>query len=340
MDDKCLEVCQSMGRTFGGHDGVSWQRRKRSVAGMLALALCLLPRADAVSLRSLRTEGQQSPPLPRVPPAAAPPGAAGAGGDTLILGPQPGAAAEPKKRPKISKAQCKQLEEAMLLKPSPKCKDSTFATDYDGCVCTFALPHNINPSPDIKFDMFPEEIEPDPNIPTEPPLELIPPPTNPAQPYVAPAMPAKCPYGTACQNATDPAHCVGYDSWGFAEVHLGSYSPASGYLNTITCSYIMKADGVFTVPVGPVAAAQSVGLAAMRQDQDALRVQLQCSGRHISGTLSQFCTSALRKHHARCDETWAAFLSGRCEVADAPAGFAANSSLEELCPGDCQAVRH
>lgn len=313
---------------------------------LLALPLLLpSPGADAVSLRSLRAEAEQ-PGLPSVPPAAFPAG-----------GPAPAPAAAPgpapwiddwnfkRERKPLNKGQCKELEKAILTVPAAMCKETDFAFQWDGCVCTIQLPNNINPLPDLGFNPFPEGIMGDENVPTEPPLEIIAPPTNPAQPYVAPPMKPQCPYSKSClnslplpsiQNDTNgtngTAPCVGYDSWGFAEVHMGKYSPASHYLNTITCSYIMKPEGEFVAAVTIEPPAEGVELAAVEHQ----RVELQCASRSINGTLAQLCSSALASHGATCQTTWSGFFGGKCEVAPPPPGFALLSTFQDMCPHECK----
>jgi len=298
------------------------------------LLLLLLSRADAVSLRSNRAEAEQPSLLPRVPPAAAPAGPAPA--PAMAPGPAPWVDEWnlEMNRPKITDEQCKELEQAILVKPAAECKASTFAFKWDGCVCTMALPNNINPVPDITFNPFPEAVEPDSAVPTLPPLQMIPPPTNPAQAYVPPPMKPQCPFSKSCvAPSEDATACVGMESWGFAEVHMGRYSPASGYLNTITCSYMMKPKGNFSVPIAvtPEPAA-SVEFAAVQHE----RLELQCASKPINGTLGQLCSSALgKKLGASCETTWADFFGGRCEEAPPPRGFALHSKFKDLCPGEC-----
>eukprot|EP00927_Polykrikos_kofoidii_P070857 TRINITY_DN67235_c0_g1_i1.p1 TRINITY_DN67235_c0_g1~~TRINITY_DN67235_c0_g1_i1.p1 ORF type:complete len:328 (-),score=37.76 TRINITY_DN67235_c0_g1_i1:57-1040(-) len=154
--------------------------------------------------------------------------------------------------PRVSTFHCEVLQRSLVLDPTARCRYTTFAVDFDGCVCTVKLPRNVQPAPDLLFDPFPEDM-PDSDVPTAPPMKQVPPPLNPVRPYVAPVMLPTCPFATNCSalpigGPVSAASCVGYDTWGFGEVRTGGFSPASGYLNQLTCSYIMKPGGRFIVP--------------------------------------------------------------------------------------------
>eukprot|EP00397_Hematodinium_sp_SG-2012_P045522 GEMP01051159.1.p1 GENE.GEMP01051159.1~~GEMP01051159.1.p1 ORF type:complete len:142 (+),score=34.59 GEMP01051159.1:309-734(+) len=120
------------------------------------------------------------------------------------------------------------------------------SANWDGCMCTIPQPGNINPMPDNLFNPFAVEIPPDPNIPLAPQLATVPPPSNPLAPFVPPMMVPECPYSKACPN--DDSTCVGFNSWGFSEVRMGKYSPASRHFNAIYCFYIMKPYDQFKTP--------------------------------------------------------------------------------------------
>eukprot|EP00929_Paragymnodinium_shiwhaense_P104372 TRINITY_DN6872_c0_g1_i2.p1 TRINITY_DN6872_c0_g1~~TRINITY_DN6872_c0_g1_i2.p1 ORF type:complete len:378 (-),score=78.45 TRINITY_DN6872_c0_g1_i2:86-1219(-) len=238
--------------------------------------------------------------LPRVPPAAAPPSTTTLDPSATTLDP---ALADLMKPPPVTPLQCGQLEAAILLKPSALCRIGEFPSGYDGCVCTIQLPANVNPAPDVMFDPFPEGLELEEPVPAGfPKLKPLDPPTNPLIPYIPPPMAPSCPFSRSCAEVRKmlpadgggpDAQCVGFDSWGFDEVHQASYAPASGYLNTITCSYMRHPNVNFVLPpaVGMVEANRLHREVALSRYN--MTLKLVCQGMAFSGTWSGLCKSVL-----------------------------------------------
>jgi hypothetical protein len=244
---------------------------------------------------------------------------------------------------------CGQLEEAIQVQPKAMCRAAEFVDKWDGCVCTIVLPGNVNPSPDVNFNPFPAGIvETDPMPPTFPPMPMLPPPSAPNRPYVPPQMEPNCPFYRNCTAEAEKntglhvvyGECVGFESWGFHEIHKADYAPASGYLNSISCSYVMHANGNFTVPevVGQLASTR------LHRDEAISRynetISLVCRDTPTAGSWGDLCKSVLGGPLGprECQTRWISYWADRCEVAPPPEGVPQERTFGEICPKECEAL--
>merc|ERR1719401_1349989 len=125
-------------------------------------------------------------------------------------------------------------------------------------------------------------------------------------PYSPPLETPVCPFATPCgQAAAAGQTCVGFDSWGFAEVQ---YSPSSAYLGSMTCSYLMRPGSTFSTPPR-VRALWSLG----KHRGDTLAryrdlVHATCGSSNpvteSGGTVGAFCSYAVANIAAPCAQTW------------------------------------
>jgi len=113
----------------------------------------------------------------------------------------------PPQFPVIGPDECALLQEAFVVEPPATCSHVIFAENSDGCTCTAVMPASMNPVPGNFYNPFLMDVPPDPNIPIPESLPTVPPPSNPAQPYVAPPMAPVCPFMSACADP-DSFDCV------------------------------------------------------------------------------------------------------------------------------------
>mmetsp|Transcript_35565 Transcript_35565/g.101267 ORF Transcript_35565/g.101267 Transcript_35565/m.101267 type:complete len:195 (-) Transcript_35565:168-752(-) len=144
----------------------------------------------------------------------------------------------------VGPLECHLLERSMKVKVI-KCKPASFAKKWEGCTCRIPLPSSVHQMPDTFYDPYALEIPISFSMTTFSPLTTQPPASSPAAPYSPPTTPAACPFSRRCAGSTP---CVGFDSWGFQEVRMSRYTPASGFFNEITCNYINDGTASFTEP--------------------------------------------------------------------------------------------
>jgi hypothetical protein len=233
-------------------------------------------------------------------------------------------------------ADCKKLEEGIIVEPKSRCEFAMFAENWPGCTCTIGLPRTVNPIPDTLADPFTPAMEPDATIPTFPPLRELPPPVVPNQPYVPPMMNPECPYTAKCVDPSD-FHCIDFSTWGFTEVQMAAPSPASMYFNAISCNYAMANTSSFRVPEKVKA------LAKVKQQRDSLsasykeRLDVKCDGPPLGKTVGDFCRNTAHGRTHPCDMTWEKLLGPNCRRANPPTNFESSSLIRDICPLECQA---
>mmetsp|Transcript_56066 Transcript_56066/g.131230 ORF Transcript_56066/g.131230 Transcript_56066/m.131230 type:complete len:206 (-) Transcript_56066:14-631(-) len=155
--------------------------------------------------------------------------------------------------PLISQQECDLLQRGIVLQPQVDCVYSVFAANWDGCTCKIKMPANIRPSPDA-FQTVAVEMSTDP--PTEGEVSedavFASGQTTPAPEVISvyrpPISEPMCPYQVPCPTVNSSVDCVDYRSWGFADLSMAGYKPASAHLNSISCSYIMEPRYIFKVP--------------------------------------------------------------------------------------------
>mmetsp|Transcript_56547 Transcript_56547/g.104673 ORF Transcript_56547/g.104673 Transcript_56547/m.104673 type:complete len:223 (+) Transcript_56547:51-719(+) len=162
------------------------------------------------------------------------------------------------KVPLISQQECDLLQQGILLRPEVDCVYSVFAVNWDGCTCSIQLPANIRPSPDafqnvaVESSTAPPEGDWDDAAAFSQGTTITTGQTTPAPEvitvYRPPISEPMCPYQTPCPTVNSSADCVDYRSWGFADMSMAGYKPASAHLNSISCSYIMQPKFIFKVP--------------------------------------------------------------------------------------------
>lgn len=258
----------------------------------------------------------------------------------------------------LDPAQCTTFQESMLIKPPPSCEVVGFSTGDKACLCRMTLPANMKPMPDMML-VTPADPESQEG-PVEDGVGLIPPfhpptwgspevrhegsqegsvqsssvpqGTSQAAAVALPNTAPSCPFETKCP-ASGTFSCVDFAKWGFAEVAQTDYTPASGYLNIIECSYTMRRGGTFKVPEKVVAFK-----AMQSRHQDVLAwyqrgIIFNCH-EQIETTWGKMCEDKAHKEHFSCDMPWR-WLFEDCGTLAAPPGFSVNSTLQELCPLEC-----
>mmetsp|Transcript_60241 Transcript_60241/g.143585 ORF Transcript_60241/g.143585 Transcript_60241/m.143585 type:complete len:215 (+) Transcript_60241:60-704(+) len=177
--------------------------------------------------------------------------------DGLEVARGPAPAASPSV-PLISQQECDLLQRGILLQPQVQCVYAVYAVNWDGCTCTIQLPSSIRPTPDA-FTRVAEEMPYEPlpgggdaqddsdgygastqGADSSPPQRI--------QTYRPPISQPMCPYEVLCPTVNSSADCVDYRSWGFAELQMAKYAPASAHLNSVSCSYIIQPRYAFKVP--------------------------------------------------------------------------------------------
>lgn len=198
--------------------------------------------------------------------------------------------------------------------------------------------------PDNLYDPFAVEVPPDPDIPTFPAMPSVPPPSNPLQPYNPPLGIPECPFSKKCGRKMGEdkfEECVGYDSWGFDEVRMGKYSPASRFFNSINCFYIMKPYDRFHVPKKLEAfwyLAKKRGEVADLYDAESLT--LTCSDQAFTNPWKDFCDDMVWRLKTKCNAPWSTLWTGTCKKAPPPPGFHVTSMLGEFCPLECGFMKY
>lgn len=211
-------------------------------------------------------------------------------------------------------------------------------------MCTIFLPGSIAPMPDNLYNPYAVEVPPDPDIPTFPAMPSVPPPSNPLQPYNPPLGVPECPFIKKCGRKPGEdkfEDCVGYDSWGFDEVRMGKYSPASRFFNSVNCFYIMKPYNRFHVPKKVEAFWY---LAKKRGDvkdlYDSEELTLTCEDQSFTNPWADFCDDMVWRLKTSCGTKWNALWTGTCKKAPAPPHFTVDSYLGEFCPLDCGFLKY
>jgi len=250
----------------------------------------------------------------------------------------------PPKFPVATPEDCKTFEKAFILKPKVKCQHIIMSSNWDACMCTLNLPGSIAPMPDNLYDPYAVEVPPDPDIPTFPAMPSVPPPSNPLQPYNPPLGVPECPFIKKCGRKPGEdkfEECVGYDSWGFDEVRMGKYSPASRFFNSVNCFYIMKPYNRFHVPKKVEAfwyLAKKRGEVSDLYDSEEL--SLVCTDQTFTNPWKDFCDDMVWRLKTDCATPWSALWKDTCKKAPPPPGFAATSMLGEFCPLDCSFLKY
>lgn len=250
----------------------------------------------------------------------------------------------PPKIPVATPEDCKIFEKAFILNPKVKCQHIVMSSNWDACMCTIFLPGSIAPMPDNLYNPYAVEVPPDPDIPIAPPMPSVPPPSNPLQPYNPPLGEPECPFIKKCGRLPGDdsfAECVGYDSWGFDEVRMGKYSPASRFFNSVNCFYIMKPYNRFHVPKKLEAFWY---LAKKRGDvkdlYDSEELTLACEDQSFTNPWVDFCDDMVWRLKTSCQAQWKDLWTGTCKKAPAPPGFRVESYLGEFCPLDCGFIKY
>jgi len=237
--------------------------------------------------------------------------------------------------PVMDEVQCKVLEEAILLDPRPTCQHARFASNWDGCSCQIPLPSSINPLPDNLYNPFVQAFPPDPSIPSFPALPTMPPPSNPLQTFVAPMMIPGCPFASKCLTPDD-FDCVGFNSFGFSEVSKANFAPASAFLNSISCSYIMKPYDRFIIPKKVQAMQRLRVKLAKAEDHYNEELSYVCNGNNITMPWGKFCLNTTSQAMP-CTTPWLAIWGVKCgsTMPKPPNGFFRTSTIQDMCPFEC-----
>uniref|UniRef100_A0A7S4VAE6 CUB domain-containing protein n=1 Tax=Alexandrium monilatum TaxID=311494 RepID=A0A7S4VAE6_9DINO len=147
------------------------------------------------------------------------------------------------RRQRRGAADCQLLEKGIVLDPKASCKHVELTLNETGCSCRVPLPRSVVPQPDVLSPALGQT----PGAVTFPPVPMFTPAPDSGQPYRPPVTAPECPFGAACKASANPK-CVGFDSWGFDQVIMSSFSPASAYLRTITCTYTLRKGENIRVP--------------------------------------------------------------------------------------------
>lgn len=149
-------------------------------------------------------------------------------------------------RKPVGERECKLFEKAFLVWPQAMCRYAVFPGKWVGCSCTIHLPRTINQLLDLTYNPYAQLVPLQEGVPTLPPLRPLAMPRNPLAAYMPPPMAAICPFATRCTIPT--FNCVSFDTWGFQEVRMAAYTPATSYLKDVICDYTMDSLGTFTIP--------------------------------------------------------------------------------------------
>lgn len=320
----------------------------RGGLGLLAILAAGMPAGGAATLlRMGRSMEPAAPaaalevaPAPAPGPGAVPPAATPKPEEPPTLPPPPPPPPPlPPKIPVAGPLECELLEQAIIVDPKAHCWHAVLASNWDACMCSIPLPPSIVPQTDNLFNPYAQVIPPDPSIPTFAPQPTVPPPSNPLMPYNAPMMLPSCPFQAPC-GPDGGFDCVGFDSFGFSEVNMVPYRPASRYLNSITCSYVMKPYDLFKVPDKVQAFWRMEfkhGEVLAFYDTD---LTLKCTDQKFTNPWSSFCKDQVFRMKTDCGVPWSSLWKGTCKEAPPPANFTASSSLGEFCPLECGFKKH
>jgi len=270
--------------------------------------------------------------MPVIPPAATPP-------TTTLPPPPPPPEPLPPNLPVMTDVECKLLQDAMIVSPPASCSHRQFTSNWDGCTCAIVMPPTMKPMPDNLFNPFAQEIVPDPNAPTLAPMGTVPPPSNPAQPFNPPVVPPVCPFHSSVPPGFDG---VGFNSWGFSETDMATYSPAAAHLNMISCSYIMKPYSRFVVPpkINAFWALRAKRGEVVGHYGTTLNVACEGDGSNDeSYEWGAWCTNKVHGEQTSCDAKWETLFTGSCASAAAPEGFDKKSMLGSFCPFECGFIK-
>jgi len=220
---------------------------------------------------------------------------------------------------------------------NPSCKPQSFGSEWSGCTCQVPLPQNVDQMPNMAYDPFMPDLSKSETVSSFPPIVGLAPPANPATLYSAPPMPAACPFSGACGKAGGFG-CVGYDSFGFSSAHLAEYSANLAYLKVMSCSYMMKNDGEFTIPPKVKSMQRVQQLRADAKDSYKQTLDVVCPQLPAGTRLADFC-QALSKSRDLCYQTWGE-LTKTCSKATPPMGHGAGSQGYRICPMECEKPNH
>jgi len=240
----------------------------------------------------------------------------------------------PPKIPVISPTECGLLEKAIVMEPAAKCTHVRFSSNWDGCDCFLHLLGTHQVMPVLDYNPFAQTIPADPSVPGFPAPPTFPPPSNGAQPYAPPAMPTFCPFADSC--AGKGFDCVGFDSFGFAEVRMGRYSPASRYFNSINCFYIMKPYNQWLLPKKVEAFWYLQQKRANVEDFYLTEmIEVKCKSEVVTDQWHVFCEDYIFFLKFSCDHPWWQLFKGDCKGAPPPGDFPPQVTLGDVCPFEC-----
>lgn len=239
----------------------------------------------------------------------------------------------PPKIPVIGSTECGLLEKAMVVY-AVRCSHVRFSTNWDGCDCFIHLPGNIVPQPKLDYNPFDAGVAPSAAVPGFPGMPTVPPPSSKTAPYNAPPMIPSCPYSNSC--ADGDFNCVGFNSFGFSEVRMGKYSPASRYFNSINCFFIMKPYDRWLVPKKIEAFWYLQMKRAHVQDFYLTEsINVVCKDQTLSNAWHIFCEDYVFTLKFSCDTQWRDLFSGGCKGARPPKEFLMRTELGDICPFEC-----
>jgi len=240
----------------------------------------------------------------------------------------------PPKIPVIGPTECKLLENAIVMEPAAKCTHVRFSSNWDGCDCFIHMLGTHQAMPVLDYNPWMQTIPADPSVPGFPGMPTFPPHSNGAMPYSPPAMPTFCPFQDACGDKG--FDCVGYDSFGFHEVRMGKYSPASRYFNSINCFYIMKPYDKWALPKKVESFWYLQQKRAHVEDFYLTEmIEVKCKSEVVTDQWHVFCEDYIFFLKFSCDHPWWQLFTGDCKGAPPPGDFPPHVTLGDVCPFEC-----